>query len=413
MAGIWRDLDRAPLDPIMAANERWPAMVAAHPDAIKTTIGILVNGATGSVWRPRLIEDALVEAVDVNAVAKKYDYLPPLGLNSYREGVARLIMGDPLYEDKVENMVTAQTLGGTTTLTLASKVLARAFDQEKLGSKKPTLLYDGGWKNHEQVFGDDFQIETYDHLDANGKYNHDGLLEKISGADPATVVLLQACGYNDDGIDRTPQQWAELLNLIAAKQLPLILDTAYAGLAGRLPDDRFPILAAANRDIFTVLGISNSKNLGLYDGRVGLVAFMNVGKGTNPQYGPLEDLLKRTIRGIYSSPPRFPAEAVGEVLMDKTSRQAIAEEIGIARMDLVDRRRAFASSLNDAFPGINEGRGLFTKLFRDGFTERQFQEIEAQGILALRSSRISIGGITSANIPRVGAVISEVLEARK
>jgi hypothetical protein len=58
---------------------------------------------------------------------------------------------------------------------------------------------------------------------------------------------------------------------------------------------------------------------------------------------------------------------------------------------------------------VGTGRGLFTKLFKDGFAPAQQHALEAEGILTLPNSRINIGGMTPEQTVRFGEAVMHLV----
>jgi aromatic-amino-acid transaminase len=398
-------LPEAPLDPIMQAGAQWRQMLKTYPDPVNTTVGVLLDPlSNGNIWRPDTVVHALTESEQWTRTSKNYDYQPQAGNKAYLDGMAKLVLNQELGP----HVIAAQALGGTGALTLAKKTFEALVPASKDSGKIP-LIFDDGWPNHRNIFGDSFAFGTYPRTDI--EQNHHALMELIGSAEPNTAVLLQACGYNDDGIDRTKQQWDEVLDAIESKDLPLLIDAAYLGLANGLEDDRYAIRGAIDRGILTLVAASASKNMGLYNERVGALFIANADTRIgDSQQARLKQAVDKAVRGIYSSPSLYGAQAVGNMLARPIVRERYMYELSAARMELNNTREELADILGNEFAFVRNGRGLFTKLVPTGFTQQQQDYLQQAGILTLPNSRLNIGGIAPHKVERVG---TEILRALK
>jgi aspartate/tyrosine/aromatic aminotransferase len=222
MLNTYNSLPEAPLDPIMLAAAEWTELQKTHDDPINTTVGVLNDPDSGKIWRPLAVEEAFIEVAKRARSGSALGYQTQAGNAEFLSGMARLVFGDELAADLDGNSLAFQGLGGTGALSLAGKALAALLRSEDPATK-PTLLIDGGWPNHPSIFQDDFTVVAPVRTSDNSA-NHDMMMEQMHLVPERTALLLQACGYNDDGIDRTDAQWNELLLIAAAKDLPVIMD---------------------------------------------------------------------------------------------------------------------------------------------------------------------------------------------
>jgi aspartate/tyrosine/aromatic aminotransferase len=227
-------------------------------------------------------------------------------------------------------------------------------------------------------------------------------------------VLLQACGYNDDGLDRTPEQWDEVFDYLAERDIEVIIDAAYIGLADGYRTDCYPIEQAIKKGLTTFVCVSASKNMGLYGERVGALYIANAGRcnGSEKQQRLKMILDHQITRPTISSPSRMFAQAVAIMLGNNSSRNTYLDELESARNRLQQNREALAESLDDRFPHVTQGKGIFTQIFSEGFTQAEREQLRAEGILALPNSRVNIGGMRTEHVQRVGSAILGVLKNR-
>lgn len=396
MSEKFTELEAAPQDPIMQANAEWPAFAREHPDAINTTIGVIIDPDAGKPWRPLTVQRALEHAATKIVEDQLYGYQPPAGSEDLLFGVKTMYDVTGTSES-----LAYQALGGTGALQLTKEALTSLLTGPK------ELLLDPGWPNHQRIFETDFDIKTYQHADyETGTYNHQAALDMLAEASDGATVLLQGHGYNDDGLDRTDQQWEDVLSAAVEKEMTVILDMAYVGLKNSYYSDFSPVWRAADKGLLTFANLSFSKNMGLYNERVGALLVVNADTvlGTQ-QASRFDQAVKRIIRRTVSSPPQLAAMAAGSMLQ----YGGFHDELIDVRNRLVANRTLLAETL-PTFPIISNGSGLFTKLLPKGYTDTQYAYLQGAGIHALKNSRLNLGGIRLDQVERVGQTILQALE---
>ncbi len=389
----------------MTANAHWPEFRAKYPDAVNTTIGVILDSATMMPWQPKVVVQARLQALEEINRTHAYGYQTQIGHVEFLEEAAKLTFGVDVYNQTKEDIRAYQSLGGTGALFLAKETLC-SFMTLNTQNVIPLIL-DSGWPNHPAIFTDPFRISSYVHSDQeSGRYNHQAALTAIEHSDEGSVLLLQTCGYNDDGADRTVEEWDEILDLAEKTKSVLVLDSAYMGLANGFEIDRYPIVQALKRGLLTFVCVSFSKNMGLYNERLGALFIVNAAAhiGTEQSYN-LHQLVMRIVRRTISSQPLLAAAAAAKTLQ----QTSYYDELEAARQRIVTNRQALADQLVDKIPHVAEGKGLFTKLLADGFSTSQLRLLEERGILMLPNSRVNLGGMQLDQAKRVGAAIAEVL----
>lgn len=399
-------LPSAPLDDIMVANAAWPKFQQEHPGAVNTTVGVLLDPVTGKPWQPESVIESREDALAMINNDNEYGYQTQAGNQVLLEELGNTVFGIDTHERIKTDLLKYQALGGTGALSLARETLVNFLQPDKEG--KIPLVLDSGWPNHPAIFSSPFAISTYGHLDAKtGAYNHQGALDSIAAAPGNSVLLLQACGYNDDGADRTAKQWDEVLDAAAAKDAVVILDAAYLGLANGFETDRCPVERAVEKGLLTLVCVSTSKNMGLYNERVGALFIANAAEHMGSEQAKnLNQLIARTVRRTTSNPPLLAAKTAGIALLNPQYYLELNE----ARRRLQANRQIFASFVSGILPNVGVGQGLFTKLLPGGFNLEQQSLLQAEGILALPNSRINLGGMRADQVERVGAVVLRALE---
>jgi aspartate/tyrosine/aromatic aminotransferase len=402
MASDFKQIPANPLDPLMIANARWPDFQKQHDRAINTTVGILVDPDTGKIWRPRAVTQALQDALHTISDNARYGYQPQIGNALFLDQAAKLVFGHTPLRD----VLAYQTLGGTGALSLLKDVLIDLHPPQK-DSILPLVL-DSGWPNHPAIFSEPFVIMSYPHLNESGAYNHQAALQAIAEAPDKSIILLQVCGYNDDGADRSHQQWDEILDAAAVKKATVVLDAAYLGLADGFDQDRYPIVRCVEKGLLTFVCVSMSKNMGLYNERLGALFMVNAAQHLGEeQTSSLNKLMARIVRRTIGLGAPLLASEAAFLALELTDYY---DELEKMRVRLNKHRQIFANIVGEAAPYVATGRGLFTKLLPTGFSDAQLAFLESQGILALQNSRVNLGGLQSSQVEPVATVMRQALE---
>lgn len=398
-------LDDTKVDQIMLANARWPAFAAEHSDAINSTIGVLVDHKTLHPWRPTSVVSARKAALEEIDKKESYGYLTQHGYMEYLDEAVDFALGKRLGMESAD-ILRFESLGGTGALSLAKDILVNLL-QTKHDSNIPVLL-DSGWPNHPAIFTEPFRIITYPHVDSQtGLYNHKAFMDAFRKMPSGCLVILQACAYNDDGSERNQKEWDEIIELAVIKKAVLLLDSAYLGLAAGLEFDRYPIQTAIEAGLLTLVCLSFSKNMGLYNERLGALLIANSKKILGEtQAKNLDQLAMRIVRRTISSQPLLSAYAAAKVL----ANPAYYVELEFARSLLNINREIIGSVLKMRMPHVLVGRGLFTKLFMQGFSSVQITYLESKGVLVLPNSRLNLGGMNKAQAERLANVLHDLPE---
>lgn len=402
------ELPQTPIDPIMIANSKWPSFQQEHLDAINTTIGVLIDPETTKPWRPKAVVESQQEALELTNDSKDYGYQTQSGNQAFLEEAAKIVFGEGPYLRRSGDLIAYQASGGTGALSLAKDTLLSLRKPEADGSIP--LVLDSGWPNHPAIFTSPFAVTTYNHLLPGGEgYNHQASLDAVIASPDSSIVLLQTCGYNDDGADRNHSQWDEILDAAQSKESIVILDSAYLGLADGFELDRYPIEQSLARGLLTFVCVSNSKNMGLYNERLGALFIANASQNLGDQPAKnLDQLIARIVRRTVSTPSLLAAKTASLAL----GKAEYHNELKQARQRLALNRQAFAFVVDEEFPGIGSGLGIFTKLLPGGFSERQQSFLESEGILTLPNSRINLGGLRLDQVEKVGTAILRALHQK-
>ena len=392
----------------MLASARWPAFLAEHPGAVNTTIGVMIDPVGSYPWQPDSVKLAREDALQSVLESGTFGYQNQSGYAEFLAAAGEQVFGRDEYIRHASEILAYQTLGGTGAVTLARDVLEAVVKADRDGNIP--LVLDAGWPNHPAIFTQPFAVHDYPHLDEQtGTYDHDAALTAFNNAPDNAVFLLQTCGYNDDGMDRTPEQWDEILQLAQTKQATVLLDSAYMGLVKGFDDDRYPIEQSVERGLLTLVCFSASKNMGLYNERLGALFIANGEQNLgNDQFPRLNQVAGRCVRRTVSNTPLVAAKAAATVLRGTDYFQQLQS----ARSRLNANRELFGSIVEEELPAIRAGSGLFAKMLSTGFDTDQQQVLSEAGILALPNSRINLGGLHYDQVERVGLAVMKAINLR-
>lgn len=407
MGQQWYDtLENTPADPIMKIGLEFQN--DTRPEKVNAGIGMILNPNTGKPFVAQVIQDIAKEIIFYDS-----GYLPSSGHAEYLELHAKhLVFGEELWGmvsnnssgKRPDTVAWAQTLGGTKALRLIADLLCMSTSDE---NRK--LLIDSGWPNYSKIFSR-FQLHHYSHENADTRdYNHEIYIDMLKKMPQGSFVLMQVCGYNDDGTDRTHDQWDEIVELVQHNKLHPILDFAYNGLAGGWEEDNYPVEAFVKTGLTTVLCVSNSKNVA-YSARLGSLYIVNLPR-SNVSQAVQSTLANTIIRPDYSNPSAFPAQTFALILKDETLRKTYKKQITDVRTDILDyNRNAIADTLGPSYSWIKKKRGMFFKLCIDGFSEEQIATLKDKyAVFGPKSSRINVGGFDPKRVVEIAGIYKKVL----
>lgn len=393
---LLRDVELAPRDAILGLTEAFNA----DPRDTKVNLGVGVyQGADGKV--PLL---DCVRAVDekLTAAGKPYGYLPIDGLKAYDDAVAELIFGDAVPRERV---AVVQALGGTGALKVAGDFL------HQLAPEAHLLISDPSWENHRALFTRaGFEVSTYPYYDAATRsVDVEGMLAALSAAEPGTVVVLHACCHNPTGVDLSPADWKNVLEVVKAKNLVPFLDMAYQGFGDGIDEDAAAVRLFAESGLNFFVSSSFSKSFSLYGERVGALSIVSESKEESAR---VLSQVKRVIRTNYSNPPTHGAAVVAAVLNSPELRAQWEQELAEMRLRIRGMRTQMVDLLAQHAPDhdfsfVGRQCGMFSY---SGLTVEQVTRLRNEfGIYALDTGRICVAALNQNNIAAVTQAIVQVI----
>ncbi len=389
----------APADPILGLTELFKKDTRAEKINLGAGVYKDEQGTTPVLATVKKAEAALLET------EKTKSYLTIEGTAEYSLAVQKLLFGSDAEIVSSKRAKTAQAPGGTGALRVAGEFIKRQLGAPKIWISNPT------WANHNSVFtaaGLETVQYGYYNAETKGKDFHQ-MVADLQNAVEGDIVLLHGCCHNPTGVDPTEEEWTELAKLCADKKLLPLFDFAYQGFAKGVEEDAagLRIFAQFNKEI--LVASSFSKNFGLYNERVG--AFTLVAQSEDVANTAFSQV-KAIIRSIYSNPPAHGSAVVTHILNNPELRAEWEQEVAEMRDRIQEMRSLFVESLKAEgatadFSFIERQNGMFSF---SGLTKAQVERLKEEfGIYIVGSGRISVAGMTKANMQPLCKGIAAVL----
>lgn len=399
---MFRHVEFYPGDPILGLMEKYNQ----DPRSEKVNLGVGVyydgEGRLPVLECVKTVERALAES------PRPRGYLPMEGLAAYRSACQNLLFGADHPAVKEGRIATIQSLGGSGALRVGADFIHAWFPQAKCYVSDPT------WGNHIGIFeGAGFEVGKYPYYDpATIGVKFEEMKAFFRTLKQHDVVVLHPCCHNPTGIDPTPAQWDEILDLMARRRLIAFMDLAYQGFGSGFDDDAYAVRRAADIGLPLLVSYSFSKNMSLYAQRIGLLAVVCPDRA---QAELVQGRLKAAVRRIYSSPPAYGALLAQAVLTDDALKRQWQDEvaamrgrIGAMRQALYDALAGNAAWQQDAARFVRQ-RGMFGYT---GLNAEQVQRLRRDyGIYLPASGRLCIAGLNPDNLENTAAALKAVKAA--
>lgn len=388
----------APADPILGLNEQFNA--DPRTDKVNLAVGVYYD-ANGKL---PLLECVKAAEQQMMAPPTARGYQPIDGIAAYNKAVQGLVFGETAEAVTGGRIATVQSIGGTGALKIGADFL------KTMAPNATVLVSDPTWDNHRALFQNaGFTVGTYPYYDeARRAFNFEGMLAGLSQAAAGSIVVLHACCHNPTGYDLSSAQWAQVIDVIKARNLVPFLDMAYQGFGAGIREDGAVVdqFIAAGLQFF--VSTSFSKNFSLYGERVGALSVVCADKDECKR---VLSQLKIRVRTNYSNPPTHGAKIISIVLSDPQLRAQWEQELAGMRVRIREMRTALvekakAAGVTQDLSYITEQRGMFSY---SGMTREQMQRLRSEfGIYGVDSGRICVAALNPKNIDAVAAAIATV-----
>lgn len=392
-------IEAAPADPILGLTEAFKN--DSNPQKINLGVGVYQNdkGITPVLDCVKKAEQLILDKETSKS------YLPITGAPEYGILTRELIFGkgSPLVANG--QAVSCHGPGGTGALRIGSDFL-------KQQNVSPTVwISDPTWANHYQIVTSaGLKYERYPYYDrANHALAFDRMIETLQQAQEGDVVLLHACCHNPTGIDPTKEQWEKIADLLSTRKLLPFIDFAYQGFGKGIEEDAQGIRIIASKCKELLIASSYSKNLSLYNERVGVLTIVSANKEIGDR---VFSQLKIAVRSAISNPPAHGEKIVTTVLSDQGLRAQWEKELSEMRGRIRKMRELLAAKLKEANAGdfsfITGQNGMFSF---SGLNQDQVKRLREEfGIYIVASGRICVAGINERNIDRLVECMAAVIK---
>ncbi|WP_017906595.1 amino acid aminotransferase [Pseudomonas asplenii] len=396
---LFSAVEMAPRDPILGLNEAFNA--DTRTDKVNLGVGVYCD-ESGKIPLLRAVVEAETQRAAQHA---SRGYLPIDGIAAYDKAVQTLLFGADSPLIAAGRVLTTQAVGGTGALKIGADFLKQLLPNATVAISDPS------WENHRALFETaGFPVQNYRYYDAasNG-VNRAGLLEDLNALPAKSIVVLHACCHNPTGVDLSPSDWQDVLNVIKAKDLVPFLDMAYQGFGAGIHEDAAAVRLFAESGLTFFVSSSFSKSFSLYGERVGALSIVSESKEETAR---VLSQVKRVIRTNYSNPPTHGATIVATVLNSPELRAQWEAELGEMRDRIRDMRMQMVDLLakhgaKRDFSFVGRQRGMFSY---SGLTVEQVARLKSEfGIYALDTGRICVASLNQRNIETVVKAIVEVI----
>lgn len=401
MSSFFSSVELVPVDPILGLSQEFNN--DTRPDKINLGVGVYQN-EEGKVQSLRAICKA--EAMYHRDVSPK-GYLPIDGIPEYNEATQKLLLGCSSSAIQSGHAITVQTLGGTGALKIGADFL------KSLSPNANVLISSPSWENHRALFENSgFPVYTYPYYDMSNRcLEFLGMVNTLKEALPGTIVVLHACCHNPTGIDPTPEQWRQIVDIIKEQRLVPFLDIAYQGFGTSLEEDSLVIRMFTSMGISLLISSSFSKSLALYNERVGALTIIT---NSRDESRCVLSQLKCIIRTNYSNPPNYGA-ALASIVLNSTELLQIWEaeletmrmRVSSMRYQLVQKIKRYSNNKYD-WSFILSQRGIFSYT---GLSRIQIRKLrEKSAIYILTNGRVCMAALNKNNIDIVARSILETFQ---
>ncbi|MHC8340013.1 amino acid aminotransferase [Pseudomonas sp. HLT2-19-2] len=396
---LFSAVEMAPRDPILGLNEAFNA--DTRTNKVNLGVGVYCN-EEGRIPLLRAVVEA--ETIRVAQHVSR-GYLPIDGIAAYDQAVQKLLFGNDSPLIAAGRVITTQAVGGTGALKIGADFLKQLLPNAVVAISDPS------WENHRALFETaGFPVQNYRYYDAaTHDVNRTGLLEDLNVLPSGSIVVLHACCHNPTGVDLSPADWKNVLDVVKAKGHVPFLDMAYQGFGDGIDEDAAAVRLFAESGLTFFVSSSFSKSFSLYGERVGALSIVSESKEESAR---VLSQVKRVIRTNYSNPPTHGASIVAAVLNSPELRTQWEEELAEMRLRIRGMRMQMVDLLAQKAPQrdfsfVGRQRGMFSY---SGLTVEQVTRLRNEfGIYALDTGRICVAALNQSNIEVVTKAIVKVI----
>jgi len=354
------------------------------------------------------IMDAVQKASRIlNNTQKTKSYVGLSGNLGFIDNISQLVLADAVPKNQI---IGAQAPGGTGAFHQLL-LLIRSMEKDKR-----VWISSPSWPNHAAILNHlGIQFNNYNYFDYDTcEVNFSRMMSDLQKISPGDVLLLHGCCHNPTGANLSLENWTELTKFCEKKNILPLIDLAYQGFGDGINDDVKGVQYMASNLPEVCIGISCSKNFGLYRERVGAALMVVSDKKIHKL---VEENLKSFNRVTFSFPPDYGASLVEIILGGNNSQNKELihlweKELNSMRNGMLELRKLLSDSLRRStnstrFDFIERHRGMFSLM---GLTVDQVARLRTEfGIYMVGDSRINIAGLNKDQIDYFSSSIASVI----
>ena len=354
------------------------------------------------------IMDAVQKASRIlNNTQKTKSYVGLSGNLGFIDNITQLVLADVVPKNQI---IGAQAPGGTGAFHQLL-LLIRSIEKDKR-----VWISSPSWPNHAAILNHlGIQFNNYNYFDYDTcEVNFSRMMSDLQKISPGDVLLLHGCCHNPTGANLSLENWTELTKFCEKKNILPLIDLAYQGFGDGINDDVKGVQYMASNLPEVCIGISCSKNFGLYRERVGAALMVVSDKKIHKL---VEENLKSFNRVTFSFPPDYGASLVEIILGGNNSQNKELihlweKELNSMRNGMLELRKLLSDSLRRStnstrFDFIERHRGMFSLM---GLSADQVARLRTEfGIYMVGDSRINIAGLNKDQIDYFSSSIASVI----
>ena len=354
------------------------------------------------------IMDAVQKAARIlNNTQKTKSYVGLSGNLGFIDNITQLVLADVVPKNQI---IGAQAPGGTGAFHQLL-LLIRSMEKDKR-----VWISSPSWPNHAAILNHlGIQFNNYNYFDYDTcEVNFSRMMSDLQKISSGDVLLLHGCCHNPTGANLSLENWTELTQFCEKKNILPLIDLAYQGFGDGINDDVKGVQYMASNLPEVCIGISCSKNFGLYRERVGAALMVVSDKKIHKL---VEENLKSFNRVTFSFPPDYGASLVEIILGGNNSQNKELihlweKELNSMRNGMLELRKLLSDSLRRStnstrFDFIERHRGMFSLM---GLTVDQVARLRTEfGIYMVGDSRINIAGLNKDQIDYFSSSIASVI----
>ena len=354
------------------------------------------------------IMDAVQKASRIlNNTQKTKSYVGLSGNLGFIDNISQLVLADAVPKNQI---IGAQAPGGTGAFHQLLLLIRSMENDKRVWISSPS------WPNHAAILNHlGIQFNNYNYFDYDTcEVNFSRMMSDLQKISSGDVLLLHGCCHNPTGANLSLENWTELTQFCEKKNILPLIDLAYQGFGDGINDDVKGVQYMASNLPEVCIGISCSKNFGLYRERVGAALMVVSDKKIHKL---VEENLKSFNRVTFSFPPDYGASLVEIILGGNNSQNKELihlweKELNSMRNGMLELRKLLSDSLRRStnstrFDFIERHRGMFSLM---GLSVDQVARLRTEfGIYMVGDSRINIAGLNKDQIDYFSSSIAAVI----